>query len=280
MASKRPLTSKQLTKAFRLRGLSVRKEAVRAIESVLRQEDDAKQALEQILDGIKARIDRAELRSSMVDIETVRQVVATLTKNDDDFARDSIRVFSAFDTPEVRFNPSQKQFAALDSKRRRLHANAAAKIALYRDRFTVMRERVLRSPMFTPPLLGAASSKVSTYCQITPLESLPSAVGKHYLLAMLTELEEGTLYLEDLNANVKLDLSAVTAADGIFTDHCIVLVEGSMVDGVFHAVVRRGVVHCAHVVLASPACLPVLLRLIPLLSLSLSLSLSFRPSHR
>ena len=116
----------------------------------------------------------------------------------------------------------------------------AAKIALYRDRFTVMRERVLRSPMFTPPLLGAASSKESTYLQITPLESLPSAVGKHYLLAMLTELEEGTLYLEDLNANVKLDLSAVVAADGIFTDHCIVLVEGSMVDGVFHAVVRRG----------------------------------------
>ena len=230
---------KAISKAFRLRGLSVRKEAVRKIESVLRKEEDGKQALDLILDGIKGRIDRAELTSGIVDVEEVKKVVASLSKNDDEVARDSIRVFSAFDTPEIRFNPSQKQFASVDSKRRRLHANAAAKIALYRDRFTVVRERVLRNAAFTPPLLGAASTKAVDYCQLTPIESLPSAVGKHYLLGMLTELEEGSLYLEDLNANVKLDLSTVVTSAGIFTDHCIVLVEGEMVDGVFHAQVRH-----------------------------------------
>ena len=62
---------KAISKAFRLRGLSVRKEAVRKIESVLRKEEDGKQALDLILDGIKGRIDRAELTSGSVDVDEV-----------------------------------------------------------------------------------------------------------------------------------------------------------------------------------------------------------------
>jgi DNA polymerase epsilon subunit 2 len=50
---------------------------------------------------------------------------------------------------------------------------------------------------------------------------------------MLCEVEEGCFHLEDLNAHVPIDLSQTVTTPGLFTENCIVLAEGQLVDGVF-----------------------------------------------
>ena len=47
---------------------------------------------------------------------------------------------------------------------------------------------------------------------------------------MLSQIEEGKIFLEDVNARVELDLSECQSPNGLFTEGCVVLVEGEMVD--------------------------------------------------
>ena len=99
--------------------------------------------------------------------------------------------------------------------------------------------------------------------QLSTIDTLlGSQGGVKWLLGMLCEVEEGSFYLEDLNAHVPLDLSGAVSIQiafvlyvpylnvpicsfrvmmeiiqvttpGMFTENCIVLTEGEMVGGQF-----------------------------------------------
>ncbi len=51
---------------------------------------------------------------------------------------------------------------------------------------------------------------------------------------MLTRDNHGQLRLEDLNNQVKVDVSAAKIDDAFYTDHCMVLADGELVQGTFH----------------------------------------------
>ena len=57
---------------------------------------------------------------------------------------------------------------------------------------------------------------------------------------MLSQIEEGKIFLEDVNSRVELDLSECQAHNGLFTEGCIVLVEGEMADDRFQVHVCAG----------------------------------------
>lgn len=62
----------------------------------------------------------------------------------------------------------------------------------------------------------------------TSIDSLLGRSGTHVLLGMLSELEEGRIFLEDAYAHIELDLSCATMTAGFFTKNCVVLAEGKV----------------------------------------------------
>jgi DNA polymerase epsilon subunit 2 len=72
--------------------------------------------------------------------------------------------------------------------------------------------------------------------KITPIKSLIGHDNEQFLLlGMLTQIEEGKLFLEDNDAYVELDISRCVSHLGLFTDNCFILVEGVYGDDhIFH----------------------------------------------
>lgn len=165
-----------------------------------------------------------------MDLATVEDVVAELTRDEEDIAQESIQVFSTDAMPKYLFNAARKKFYRVD-ERTTLHAPAASNIAMWRERHQLVEQRVLRNPMFSPPVLG---SKKHDYFQLTPLESLLGTSGIKYVLGMLVQPEEGRYCIEDLSARVPIDLSEASTTSGLFTECSIVLAQGELREGVFH----------------------------------------------
>jgi DNA polymerase epsilon subunit 2 len=113
-------------------------------------------------------------------------------------------------------------------------------IEMYAQRFALVQQRILKQSVFRPKLVSADGRQASSDGRhvthnLTPIESLLGRAGVRFLLGMIVQVEEGRYYLEDNTAQVPLDVSeAQILTDGFLTEHCIVLVEGEMVDGVLH----------------------------------------------
>lgn len=265
---------RKITKSFTMAGLSLRTDAVRALQSVLKQEDDVDEALDSILQAISRMLKDSTSGSSMssgvVDLGTIERVVTDLTKNSDDRLKEALSVVDAYDSPRLCYDPVKKSFyfycdryvqkkkmtsnsgssanspgssrsissashtgnntaGALNTVTKPFHGNAFDKVTMFRERFQMVKQRVLRNPMFCRPSVGGGSSmNGSTHIQLTSIDSLLGARGTLVLLGMLTRREEGKYHLEDMNGSVEIDLSNVTIMDGLFTLGCIVVVEGTI----------------------------------------------------
>ena len=144
-------------------------------------------------------------------------------------------------------------------------ATADAKVSLYRERFHLVSQRLLRNKLFSRPALGAgAGGGANGVCELTPLQALLGTAGStRFVLGALSALDDGRYWLEDATGAVAVDLSRAATAAGLFTENCVVVAEGSLRrDGVFEARgsgaealalcfarpadgARRGVVRCA-----------------------------------
>lgn len=69
------------------------------------REDDPAGALQAIIRAMKARIERNELSSNVVDVDTVSAVVADLSSREEDLADSSTQIQSAFLRPRLYFDP-------------------------------------------------------------------------------------------------------------------------------------------------------------------------------
>jgi DNA polymerase epsilon subunit 2 len=220
---------KRIIKCFQLEGLTLSKKALLGVLSVLKSENDEEEAIRVMVKSLKARIDRDESRSSVIDVESISQVVADLSKDSEDMAKDGLQVFDAFDFPRLMWNTARKEFF-LRPSRGRLHENAKEKNQFLRDRFMLVRQRLMRNELFMAPAPGGIQRN---FVELTAIESLRGSSGRKYLLGMLSELEEGSYSIEDLNAHIELDLSECKYHAGLFTLGSIILVEGEIVDDRF-----------------------------------------------
>ena len=247
-------------------GLSLRTDAVKALQSVLKQEgDNVDEALNAILTAISKRLQSdtstsSGMLSSVVDVALIAQVVTDLTKDSDDRLREALAVVDAYDTPRLCYDPVKKSFyfyssrmgvkskannssanapspgssnnhtstttssttatpGALNSTLKPFHGSAHDKVTMYRERFQMVKQRVLRNPLFCRPTIGGVSksqrsgnghgSSNGGHIELTPIDSLLGARGTLVLLGTLTRREESSYYLEDLNGAVEIDLSEV-----------------------------------------------------------------------
>ena len=110
-------------------------------------------------------------------------------------------------------------------------ASAKTKAEMFRLRYELILSKTMRNPQFRPPTTGIlTSSKKSPYFQLTGVESLQGTKGERLVLGMLTQLEEGKWFLEDLHGTVRVDLSNVTCTAGLHTESSFVIAQGILVD--------------------------------------------------
>ncbi len=105
------------------------------------------------------------------------------------------------------------QHHIVDQVRSSLFGQARDKAEMFRHRYAVLHQRTSRHSLFTPSILGAASSNSgasgSQKYQLKPIEYLlgmSSKLTNVVVLGMLTHLTEGKLYLEDTTGSVPVSL--------------------------------------------------------------------------
>lgn len=111
---------------------------------------------------------------------------------------------------------------------------ASHKTLVFRNRFNVVQQRLLRSEAFQTSAVVAARAKRSDngphFHKITPIANLLGRHGSHHmLLGMLTVLPTGNLAISDLTGSIKLDLiqaQTIPEDSAWFTPGMIVLIDG------------------------------------------------------
>ena len=161
---------------------------------------------------------------------------------DEEYVQDTrrwLKVISAFDHPRLSFNVSRKHFESITTPAS-LFPDASHKTQMYRDRYNVIHQRLLRNeafqkPTITPavPSLRRSSSSLTTtqeFYKITQIANLLGRSGStHMLLGLMIIAPTGGLAITDLSGSIALDLQHAKAAPNErapFTPGMIVLVEG------------------------------------------------------
>ncbi|KAK7943737.1 DNA polymerase alpha/epsilon subunit B [Apiospora aurea] len=165
--------------------------------------------------------------------------------NDEDDVKDPrkwLKVVSAYDQPRMLYNINKKHFEKDPSKPSLLPA-ASHKTTLFRNRYNVIHQRLLRNESFQTsavaaargpaPALQRSSSSTLTSQQthkITPVANLLGRHGTHHmLLGLLSISPTGTLTINDLTGAISLDVAhavSIPEDSAWFTPGMVVLVDG------------------------------------------------------
>lgn len=150
-----------------------------------------------------------------------------------------LKVVNAFEQPRLQYNWNQKHFEVI-TKPPSLFPDPAQKTHLFRHRYILIHQRLLRNESFQTSTVGVSrpglqrtDSGIATAQQaykITPIANLLGRTGTtHLLLGLLTLSPTGTLTVGDLTGSIALDISharPVPEGGAWFTPGMIVLVDG------------------------------------------------------
>ncbi|KAK3325185.1 DNA polymerase alpha/epsilon subunit B-domain-containing protein [Apodospora peruviana] len=147
-----------------------------------------------------------------------------------------LKVIHAFDQPRFTYNVAKKHFDR-DMSKPSLLPPASHKTEVFRNRFNVIHQRLLRNESFqTSAVAGARAKRTSSIStsmishKITPIANLLGRHGSnHMLLGMLVILPTGNLAISDLTGTITLDLTQAVAIpddSAWFTPGMIVLIDG------------------------------------------------------
>nr|ODN92929.1 DNA polymerase epsilon subunit B [Cryptococcus depauperatus CBS 7855] len=106
-----------------------------------------------------------------------------------------------------------------------LAGDAASKSAFLRERWAIIKDIILRNENFTPPAIGGTDR--STYLKLSSTRQLLGRPNQLFLLfGILCRSPAGALCLEDPDGMVELDMEDAVPGEGLFTEGCMVLIEG------------------------------------------------------
>ncbi|GAY61781.1 hypothetical protein CUMW_212660 [Citrus unshiu] len=204
-------TRKKIQKKLKIRGYGLRMDALDEILSFVNRFPDAEdEAIDLLLDQLEHE---SSLKSSIIDKESVNRVTSVLLQAEAAAEGDSgsasnhsaIRVIDAFLVPKFRYDSIKKHFYQ-HAGSLPIHGEASAKAALYRDRFLLLFQRVSRDQHFSRPSFDVVNSEFGS-CEISTIQSLVGQTGRRWVMGVISQLEDGHFYLEDLAASVEIDLS-------------------------------------------------------------------------
>nr|KJB53770.1 hypothetical protein B456_009G004100 [Gossypium raimondii] len=235
-------TRKKIQKKLKIRGYSLKTDGLDEILSFVNRFQDAEdEAIDLLLD----QLDHQSLKSSIIDKEAVHQVVSLLLdaeaaeEESPSSSHSSIRVVDAFLIPKFRYDPIKKHFFQ-HAGSLPIHGEASAKAALYRDRLLLLFQRVSRDQHFIKPAFDT-DVDTSPSCQLSTIQSLVGQRGRRWVMGVISQLEDGHFYLEDLTA-AKNEIiaffdSQYKITTGFFTENTIIVAEGEMLsEGIFQVI--------------------------------------------
>ncbi|CAL5362139.1 unnamed protein product [Camellia sinensis] len=86
-----------------------------------------------------------------------------------------------------------------------IHGDASAKAIFYRDRFLLLLHRLSRDQHFSKPAFDTERSQFDS-CEISPIQSLIGLTGGRWVMGVISQLEDGHFYLEDLTGTVEINV--------------------------------------------------------------------------
>ncbi|RVX14082.1 DNA polymerase epsilon subunit B [Vitis vinifera] len=203
-------TRKKVQRKFKIRGYTLKVEALDEILSFLSHFQDAEdEAIDLLLD----ELENESLKSSILDKESVHRVVSLLLEAEAAVeetpgaisTRSALRIVDAFLMSKFCYDPIKKIFYE-NTGRLAIHGDASAKSALYRNRFLLLFQRLSRDQHFSKPAFDTEMSHFGS-CEISPIQSLIGQTGKRWVMGVISQLEDGHFFLEDLTASVEINLS-------------------------------------------------------------------------
>ncbi|KAL5890124.1 DNA-directed DNA polymerase epsilon, subunit B [Pyricularia oryzae] len=150
-----------------------------------------------------------------------------------------LKVVGAYEQPRMVYNVAKKHFER-DASKPSILPTASHKTLLFRNRFNVIHQRLLRNEAFQTSAvadtkrgsLARSTSSLSSQqsYKITPIANLLGRHGSHHmLLGMLVIMPAGNLAVSDLTGTIALDVTqAATIPDDSswFTPGMVVLIDG------------------------------------------------------
>lgn len=147
-----------------------------------------------------------------------------------------LKVVSAFDQPRLVYDIQRKHFDKITTKPSLL-PSPAHKTILFRDRYNLIHQRLMRNEAFQAPsfnqrsLARSDSAALQQFYKLTPIANLLGRSGSsHVLLGLLVITPTGTLALNDLTGSITLDLQHAKPLQGEhsawFCPGMVVLIEG------------------------------------------------------
>ncbi|EMS46400.1 DNA polymerase epsilon subunit 2 [Triticum urartu] len=241
MAAPSVAMRKKLQRKFRLRGFTLKVDALEEAAAFLARFPDAEdEALDLLLD----ELDKEPLKSSILDRDAVRRVVSLLVEAEEavDAASPSatsvqaaLRVVDSFVVPRFHYDPIKKVFYE-HTGRLALHGEAGDKAALYRDRYQVLLQRLARDKYFSKPAFESVMTENES-CEITSIQSLVGCNGRRWIMGVISQLEERQFYLEDLTGAVPIDLANAISLEPLpcfFVENTVIVAEGELLSsGIF-----------------------------------------------
>ncbi|KAK3249755.1 hypothetical protein CYMTET_40834 [Cymbomonas tetramitiformis] len=222
---------KRLHTEFRRHGIGLRRESIKlvaayVVDSGLEVEAASQQVLQEL--------EKKNLSTTIPTEETVEDIIALLLEPDIE-EDSSVQIISAFEVPKFHYDPIRKHFWRSKSETTNLFGNAESKISIYRDRLSILQHRVQRNVLFNKPSLEFGAVK-RDWCELTQIQGLAGCIGEtKFILGMLSEIEDGKLFVEDPSGAVPVDISHALTTTGLFTENCGVVAEGELgQDGIFH----------------------------------------------
>ncbi|KAG5542651.1 hypothetical protein RHGRI_015705 [Rhododendron griersonianum] len=206
---------KKIQKKFKLWGYTLKVEALNEVLSFLSHYQDVP-SQDEALDVLLDNLQHQSLKSSILDKDSVHGVASLLLKAQTAGAveEDSSNCISSaalriiddiFIIPKFRYDPVKKFFYE-HTGRIPIHGDASAKAFLYRDRFLLLLQRLYRDPDFSRPAFSTERSQFGSR-EISPIQSLIGLTGRRWVMGVISQLEDGHFYLEDLTAAVEINLS-------------------------------------------------------------------------
>ncbi|GAV68532.1 DNA_pol_E_B domain-containing protein/Dpoe2NT domain-containing protein [Cephalotus follicularis] len=234
---------KMVQKKFKIRGYTLKVEALNEILSFVdRFQDAEEEAIDVLLDWLH----KQTLKTSILDKEPVHRVINLLLEAEaatEDHnptpstvsSHSALRIIDAFLVPKFRFDHIRKQFFQHTGSLP-IHGEASAKAALYRERLLLLLQRVARDPHFSKPAFDTEMSSFGS-CEISPIQSLIGQTGTKWVMGVISQLEDGHFYLEDLTSSMEINLSKAKITTGFFSENTIIVAEGKMLlDGIFEVI--------------------------------------------
>jgi len=234
----------QLVKStFKLHGYNLNVDLTKCILETLSgiEKDKHEEFLERMLDDLtKRNLDSA----SSLNRAVLQDCFKEINFNKQEEAVELLLVIDAFDVPKSIYCEQNKKLIKLgneskyekDLNSKCLISGSESKVELFVQRFKIIHQRTLRHELFSPCMLTANSSFGKKKFQLKPIEFLlsnTSNVEETIVLGMISQLKEGKFYLEDLTGSLPLSLTDTKYHNGIYTEGCFVLAEGSLIDGLF-----------------------------------------------